>query len=223
MVTIRTVDALNQAADEWRVEFEDALTENAADAYTSGAATAYRTLRRPEDWMVISSAAREYAKEYSAELEEKGGTTINGEFKPWLSERDAKTRESVTEIIRRGIEQGKPTGRIESLTGNYPKGTIAYELKEYFDERKSHATMVARTEVARIQNEAKMGTWRDELEVRYVQVTDGGLGDTDEPCMVANGQIWGIEYARAHPIEHPNCTRFFDPIDPLENVTPDRE
>lgn len=42
-----------------------------------------------------------------------------------------------------------------------------------------------------------------------VEVHDALYGDTDEPCMRADGQRWSIAHAMANEKEHPNCTREF--------------
>lgn len=45
------------------------------------------------------------------------------------------------------------------------------------------------------------------LDSPGVDITDGLSGDTDEPCLDANGEVWSVSYFLAHPFEHPNCTR----------------
>lgn len=55
-----------------------------------------------------------------------------------------------------------------------------------------------------------------------VRVTDGGPGDVDGPCRIANGQTWSIAYALAHLLEHPNCRRAFAPLPKRWTGTLDR-
>lgn len=68
----------------------------------------------------------------------------------------------------------------------------------------AYARMVLRTHTAIIMNTGHLNTAAD-IGSPGVRVRDGGKGDTDEPCRRANGQAWGLRYAMAHRIEHPNC------------------
>lgn len=47
-----------------------------------------------------------------------------------------------------------------------------------------------------------------------VEVRDALYGDTDEPCMRADGQLWSLAHAMANKKEHPNCTREFTLMEP---------
>jgi len=172
------------------------------------------------DLMLINDRAVEYSKAYGQELQEKGGTVIDGEFKPWLKDMGEEDRKTVTEIITRGIEEGKATGVIESESGTYPKGSVAAELQDYFGERKSHAAMVARTETARIMNTANANRFA-ELGYDKVQIWDNEGPNSCEECKIAHGQIWSLSYYRQNPLQHPNCVRTANPI--KTDQTPDRE
>jgi len=70
---------------------------------------------------------------------------------------------------------------------------------------------IARTETASIQNKAAIN--RYEINgIKKVLVHDGH--DFDAACAAADGQIWTLEYAMNHELEHPNCTRSFSPVLP---------
>jgi hypothetical protein len=85
-----------------------------------------------------------------------------------------------------------------------------------------YARMVLRTNVASTLNAGHLNAALD-MGSRYVRVFDGGPGDVDEPCRIANGQTWHVLYAALHPLEHPNCRRSFAALDPSYDGPVDRE
>lgn len=87
---------------------------------------------------------------------------------------------------------------------------------------RQYAEMVLRTHTIEVSNEANLNT-AAELGSPGVGVVDGGPGDVDEPCKVANGQKWSLRYARANRTEHPNCRRAFYPLPSTYSGPLDRE
>jgi SPP1 gp7 family putative phage head morphogenesis protein len=121
-------------------------------------------------------------------------------FKPWLSESSKEQRERVSDIIRKGIEDGKPTGAREVKAGGYAKGSIAKDLQDYFTERKSHAAMVARTETARIQSEASLTRYKKAgVRVEYRTARDSNV----RPEHLALEGVYDAD--KVPPIGEPNC------------------
>jgi SPP1 gp7 family putative phage head morphogenesis protein len=165
----------------------------------------------------ISADSKAYAEQWGKMLSEQGGSMINGEFKPWLWEYEEEDRAKITKIINDGLAEGHQTGIKERVKGGYPEGTIAKDLEPYFGEHKSHATMVARTEVARIQNIGAI-TRMKKNGFTHVKVHDGSVegGSVEgcDRCREVDGQIWTIEEAEANELEHPNCVRAFSPVMP---------
>jgi hypothetical protein len=86
----------------------------------------------------------------------------------------------------------------------------------------NYARMVMRTKTIETRNRAHLSR-SAELGSPGVLVTDGRGGDTDQPCMDANGEYWSNAYAAAHLLEHPNCTRTFTPLPRDWEGTLDRE
>ena len=86
----------------------------------------------------------------------------------------------------------------------------------------AYSRMVLRTKAVDVSNDANLNVAR-ELGSAYVRVFDGGPGDVDEPCKVANGQIWSAEYAARNKLEHPQCRRAFAPLPSTFDGKPDRE
>lgn len=202
---------LNVAFAKLLTRQHNVLEVSAAQAYVTGEIAAHKTLRMGISFDLVHKEALEYGREYGKLLREKGATIINGKEVAWLAENHKTERKTIAKIISDGIAEGKPTGVLEGKRGGYPKGTIAADLHEFFHARKSHAAMVARTEVARVQNIGTLNRY-EESGFTHVQVLDGGGPNSCEICEAINGQIWTIEEAASRELEHPNCYRAFVPI-----------
>jgi HK97 family phage portal protein len=72
----------------------------------------------------------------------------------------------------------------------------------------ARAKIIAVTEAVQTYNRGFLDAYEQAAHGTLVQVSDG---DSDKPCRDADGKLWTIEYARAHPSEHPNCRRRFGP------------
>ena len=148
----------------------------------------------------------------------------------------AAATQNISEQAKASIREA---GR-RNLAASLDKGTNAREqaaemereLREkgvkFVDRRgrrwgtREYAEMVLRTHTIEVSNEANLNT-SAELGSPGVSVHDGGPGDVDEPCKVANGQKWSLSYARANRTEHPNCRRAFAPLPSTWEGTLDRE
>ncbi len=185
------------------------LINSATQAHIAGDANAIKLAKLMFSKEMVQKEALGYMKGYSQLLIEKGGTmvvNINKKgiperlFKPWFSESSKEQRETVSDIIRKGIEDGKPTGAKQFKDGGYPQGSIAKDLQDYFGERKSHAAMVARTEVARIQSEASLTRYKKAgVKVEYRTARD----DKVRPEHLALEGVYDAD--KVPPIGEPNC------------------
>ncbi len=135
---------------------------------------------------------------------------------------------ALDEIRRRNIEAMLAGGR-----NAIPQAReMADEMRERgirFTDRsgrrwqpRSYATMLLRTAAVDTSNTANLTTAAS-LGSPGVRVRDGGPGDVDEPCKVANGQRWSTAYALAHKLEHPQCRRAFSPLPSTYTGKLDRE
>ena len=193
------------------------LINSATQAHIAGDANAIKLAKLMFSKEMVQQEALEYMKGYRQLLIEKGGTmvvNINPKtkfperiFKPWFAESSKEQRETVSDIIRKGIEDGKPIGAREFKAGGYPDGSIAKDLQDYFGERKSHAAMVARTEVARIQSEASLTRYKKAgVKVEYRTARDSKV----RPEHLA---LEGVYDADKVPlIGEPNCRCAHIPI-----------
>lgn len=81
--------------------------------------------------------------------------------------------------------------------------TAVNELYALSDER---AKLINDTEQRVVANIARTATAKESGRVEAVLVIDG---DGCAVCPTINGQVWSLDYAMAHPLEHPNCVRQF--------------
>jgi hypothetical protein len=89
-------------------------------------------------------------------------------------------------------------------------------------DAEAYARMVPRTRVATTLN---IGYVNKAIEFgsQYVRVFDGGPGTVDEPCRIANGQVWRIAVAATDPLQHPNCRSSFAALPPDYSGPVDRD
>lgn len=186
------------------------LADNAQASYREGRAYAFMRMGGGYDWKEEDPYAYQYAKEYRKLLEEEGATWINGTKRYWFRDSTEEAKQEMLRIIEEGIAAGRPLGIKERKRGGYPAGTIAADLQPYFQRMRSHASMVARTEVGRIQNVGTCLTYKQH-GIQEVTVLDNEGPHSCDACRKANRQRWTVEYAMAHELEHPNCVRRFAP------------
>lgn len=200
---------INQALGRLDNELQEALVNNAADAYITGEVSGYEKLGLEVAWNLVSSHAIEYVKEYRKDLVEKGGSivtvklpdgTFTSEFKDWFANSSDQQRTEVSDIIEKWIEEGGSLGGKEGPEGHMP-GSLAEELSEYFDGRKSHAEMVARTEMGRIRTEAERARYKETGIEKLEWIT------ADSPCDICDpldGKVFLLEDCPPIPL-HPDC------------------
>lgn len=210
---------IEQAVQSYIFMMVQTLGDNAYQSYIDGQQGGAYSLRLSVDWNQVPKDALSYSEQYKQTMVRDGGTLINGQMVPWVANRSEGMRKEIADIIREGIEKGKATGVKEYAGGGYPKNSIAADLEEYFGMTKSHASMVARTEVGRIRNLSTLNRYR-EAGIEYVRVYDGGLEDSCEECNAIDGVMWPLEYAMTNEKEHPNCVRRFGAVRKPENYTP---
>ena len=199
---------LEKAIDEAMKEYIRYLVASAFVAYADGELDAYESLGMRVDMKLVDQYASQYSEEYQKMLTEEGATIMNGQKVYWLKDMDVEMRRDIGLIIDQGISEGKYPGVRERRTGGYADDTIGKDLNKYFDQRRSQATTVARTEVKRIQNDGALDRFKD-FGFDLVWVHDGEGQNPCEICQAVNGEVWTLEYARSHELEHPNCTRTF--------------
>jgi hypothetical protein len=149
--------------------------------------------------------AESYAKKRCAELVGKkvleDGTIID-------SPSDYAILDSTREMLRADLTDWMDQGLAPA--------DISKNIQDSYGFSESRADCIARTETGFTWNTATINTYRSG-GCKYVTVYDG---DHDDECAEANEQIWTLDYADDHQLEHPNCVRSFGPAS--NNATPDR-
>jgi hypothetical protein len=122
-----------------------------------------------------------------------------------ITDLDKTTRQEVADLIRRAVEDPDAASSPAAL-GDAIGSMLRDKFDGYADWR---ADRIARTETANLYNVGTVLASR-QAGVTRVRVLDG---DQDEECAAADGQVWDLDYALAHPTAHPNCTRAFVPVE----------
>jgi HK97 family phage portal protein len=113
----------------------------------------------------------------------------------------ATTLEALREVLQRGEALGWSVDDLARGADGLPG------IRDIIEETyRNRAETIARTELGWAQNLGTVERYKG-AGVTKVMIMDDGLADDDEPCQVANGQIWMLTTFEANPLEHPNCTR----------------
>ena len=211
------VEVLDNSITTYTAGLIAASTNTAIRAHIIGDILAHNALGLPVVNAFAQNEALLYGETYRKLLVEKGASIIQGKEVAWLAEQTTSTRSSIFQIIESGIAEGKPVADIGGKVG--VPGTVAHDLEEYAIRSKNFEYVrIARTETARIQNQGTLNRF-EKSNITHVEVLDGN--DFDDACAAANLSIWTVEYAAAHELEHPNCTRSFSPIVPDDWTPPE--
>lgn len=115
-------------------------------------------------------------------------------------------RKRALDIVREGRAAGRnPVDVARDLAEAVPAGP--------FKSSRTRAEIIARSETRVAQTESAMLAYRNSSGIDQVMIIDGRLGDTDEDCEQANGQVVSFQDADALlASEHPNGTRDVVPM-----------
>jgi hypothetical protein len=164
---------------------------------------------------ILSEAAKtDKSKEIELNFAGERGASAEGYVKAQtadlISGLDDTTRKMVRDTIQSSIKNEETWPELqERLANHYGFST-------------ERAEVIARTESGKAYNVGWCQAAQSSGVVAAVEVSDGD--DYDEPCSVANGSLWSMEFAMAHPLSHPNCRREFAPYfnpDLIPKQTPD--
>lgn len=113
------------------------------------------------------------------------------------------TRRAVEDVLKRANELGLSVDQIARGVPDENIPGVRDIVKETYRNR---AKTIARNELGTAQNQATAARYTDG-GVEKVFILDNGQDGDDEPCKIANGQIWSVRAFNANPLQHPNCTR----------------
>ena len=198
----RLLRVMRVASERWVREtlpnlYRDAL--NSAERDVLGAQTAQDTLKRSPHRSMMNIASAAVLDDLLVATDNMG--------------RDAKN--SIREIASRNLASAMISGP-RLAAGNVAadmerRGVRVTDSGGRRWRARGYSEMVMRTKTIETYNRAHVGR-AAELGSPGVMVVDGGPGDVDQPCLDANGQYWGNDYAATHLSEHPNCRRSFTPL-----------
>jgi len=129
-----------------------------------------------------------------------------GGVRKGLVDMDGETRDALFRALSDAREQGLG---VDATARRIRDGIAAGPWPNV----QTRATVIARTETKWAQNASSVQAYAGADNITGLQVFDAQLGDTDDPCMQANGRIvdkhtlGGLEM-----LEHPACTRSYAPV-----------
>ncbi len=118
---------------------------------------------------------------------------------------NATTLQALRDVLQYGAEQGWSIGQLIRGTDDQP-GIRAVITETY----KHRAKTIARTELGTAQQQCAVNRYKA-AGITSVYVYDNGVDDSDPRCTELNGTIQTLAWARANPLQHPNCLRCFAP------------
>lgn len=192
------IEVDKQKIDKSFDDLDDALaltfTEAAVRSHIAGDIATQKKIGVKVSFNLVKSAATEYGKEYKKLLTERGGGYIveNGQFqfKAWFKESSLANREKVADIINTGIKEGKGIRETKK------------ELRQFFNERKRHAEMVARTETAKVQGIATTTRLKEQGidQVQWITAEDERVRSSH-----AERHLKVYDIGEAPSLGEPNC------------------
>lgn len=155
---------INTAFDALDAALVLSFTESAIRSHIAGDIAIQKKLGMKTSFNLVKSAATEFGKDYKKTLIERGGSyvaTPKGKlvFKDWFAESSKLAREEVADIINTGIKDGKGIRNTKK------------DLRKYFNQRKKHAEMIARTETTTIQGIATTNRLKEQGIERVQWIT----------------------------------------------------
>lgn len=89
---------------------------------------------------------------------------------------------------------------------------VEHGLRDLIEETyRNRARTIARTEIGTAQNNGTVLRY-GRAGVKFVEVFDNGFDNSDPECKRLAGTIQTLEWARANPLQHPNCVRAFGAV-----------
>lgn len=192
------------AADTLRKDTVEALTRGSVLASVEGQEHAASTLGIQLNFNLVNSYAVEKARDYRDLLRRTGGSMINGEFKPWLSDAIEADRKAVSDIVTQAI----------SKEGGSTLRDIRKGLDEVFTQGEHNSALVAYQETRRLLLGGSQNRWKDEgiVEAEWVHL-DPQLDPRPEH-QARDGKVYALNDPIWGDLEDYNCHCSMRPIIP---------
>lgn len=194
-------DKIDDAFDELDKALITTLTAQAVVAHIAGDLKTQKDIGIKVSFNLVKSAASSYGKDYKKLLVDRGGGFIvedgKFKFKAWFSQSTKESRARVADIINTGIKEGKGVRETQK------------ELREYFNQRKRHAELVARTETAKIQSIATTNRLKEQgiEQIQWITAEDERVRDAH-----------AARHLKVYPVDNhpelgePNCRCTLSPF-----------
>lgn len=196
----KVLNEYEKAYETFLDSYKAALVKEGTKAFIQGDLKAQKALKLKLNFNLVNKEALKYIKKYKQELD-KGGSTIQGKWVPWLEDMAKEDRAKIAKILEEGYKAGKPTGVKEYKRGGYPKNSIANDLQGFFSARRSHAATVARTEIARIQSHGSVNRY----QIQGVKKVMWLVFNPCDICSQYARRVYEIDKVPAEVPRHPNC------------------
>jgi len=141
----------------------------------------------------VAKEAETYLVEYKRQLEDLGGTIIDGKPVAWLEDHCQSVRADVAATIEDGIREGWSTK------------AVAAHLSEVMEGSRSKLMTIARTEMMRVQHRGAITRYQAAGVETVIRIN--GPNPCDE-CAAESGEEYPID---AVPEDHPNGSCDFIP------------
>lgn len=119
----------------------------------------------------------------------------------------AVTRDALRALLQYGAGQGWGVDDLIAGDDTFPGGIAGLIAQTYANRDRA----IARTELGHAQQTAATARY-EAAGVDRVVVLDNGTDDSDPRCTELNGTVQTLAWARANPLQHPNCVRAFAPF-----------
>jgi len=195
LVPPKTVRAIGMAFEEYQIGLARTLAKAGIDAYLAGDRRG--AVRLGSDYEELNySRAVAFAQRYRDDMENRGGTTIQGEFTPWLRDGTTAARGAVVDAIEAGIREGRGSRE------------IARDLRGVIDTEAHDPELTAKTEMSRLVHIGEKERYADEgVELMEYLLGDRACGDCAALAEADVGYgpgIYPIDDFPEIPV-HPKC------------------
>lgn len=217
----KVANQLAGALDEWFSDLAERVVDRVGKSKQAKALPGLDELIAADDFLRLETLIKRYGVEVvraswetwntaldldiSFELTDPAVVAAQAEAGKRIKDISTTTLDAVRAALTYGAEQGWTLSQL--VSGDETQPGLRALIEETY---KGRAKACARTEMAFAQNAATHARY-EAAGVEKVEVFDGGADDSDDVCNQLNGSIQTLAWAKANPLQHPNCTRCFSP------------
>lgn len=223
---LQVEEAKKQCEEEIQAVFDDIAQEiidnldnlDEEDLNTQGSAKKYLLLlillgemnyrKKIDDVMggVLANYANVAMEQAVSEIRKIGGKVTKAQRKIITEEYISKRMDFLNKELNRVTEEKLGDMFMQAQTID----EIRKGLESNYALSKNRSKIIANTEFHELQNTVVVEIASKVDEVVAMYITDGV--NYDSACATANGSLWSVEYAKEHPLEHPQCQRLLHPV-----------